>query len=775
MSPLRHKCLVTVASLVGFLSFGLHTEFADAEVAKMEFKDPLVAAADQNFSTEVMSLLKKGHAVNATSDFGTTALMRAAYRGNVEIINALIKAGADANLRDVGGASSLGLAVRQGNADAVTALIKGGADVNQPDNEGWSPLMRAAYLKDTTIFKTLLSNGAGVNYVNKNDESPLTEAVRAGNANAVTLLLKQGAHSATALDIAKRKHADSIIQLLEKGPVLAMSEREVETAALKDPNGNVYQGLTPPSVDSSAKVTSAAKEVKADSDKWNASNANKFVLQLGLFDNEEVAKKKQAEINNGFPELLSDLTLSITKTNMGPGQTGAYVLRANSFIKESAARDRCAKLALRDVECLVIEQSSTDPLATAIPPVVAAPEKSLIEKPEAFPAVTGVDNPVVGTPWSAPTPSLEVPLSPSKDIKTAPKNGVLDADEVNESNPFNSSSAWTPLEKNASNPQATEEKIVSPKDKNVTASPSPKNDKPSNDKPKNDTVAKKTSIDKDVKKPSIDKEATIQTKPAVIPVEPVSAPKEVSHNSREAAMNKDIISTRPGVGVSEAVQISAESPVPMANVVIPGSENLWAELGNFTDAKEAEQFWGHLSKPSSITVKFLEPAVARVEGGNAYIQAGPFASVDAVKGFCDAIDNDVDYCQRVVQVIQNRDIRQVKVMNHQVVRYQDQNPYGRSPYYTGGGDPYAVSGTGIWLQLGSFANEGIARSRFQEIRRHASKDLEFVEPVITSSPYINGSKQSYRLRVGPFASASEASDLSERLKMQGILCMVITK
>ena len=80
----------------------------------------------------VAMLLQSGAAVDATNNNGVTALMRAAYMGEVECARLLLEAGADASLRATGGPfkgmAALEVAETKGEGwycEEVAALLRG--------------------------------------------------------------------------------------------------------------------------------------------------------------------------------------------------------------------------------------------------------------------------------------------------------------------------------------------------------------------------------------------------------------------------------------------------------------------------------------------------------------------------------------------------------------------------------------------------------------------------------------------------------------------------
>ncbi len=88
-----------------------------------EFKNPLVDAADMGMDTMVKRALDATDLdINAQEINGTTALMEAAYSGNVSTVELLLQYGADVNIQDDNGDTALSLAIRQGQQSIITLL-----------------------------------------------------------------------------------------------------------------------------------------------------------------------------------------------------------------------------------------------------------------------------------------------------------------------------------------------------------------------------------------------------------------------------------------------------------------------------------------------------------------------------------------------------------------------------------------------------------------------------------------------------------------------------
>lgn len=108
---------------------------ADVNRADTAGMTPLMVASAYNRADLVKGLLGKKANVNArmadTARIapGTTALMQAAAKGNVEIVRLLMQNGADIAIKDVGGEDAMAAAERNGKSDVVRVL-RGGPESN---------------------------------------------------------------------------------------------------------------------------------------------------------------------------------------------------------------------------------------------------------------------------------------------------------------------------------------------------------------------------------------------------------------------------------------------------------------------------------------------------------------------------------------------------------------------------------------------------------------------------------------------------------------------
>jgi ankyrin repeat protein len=125
---------------------------------------------------------------------GTTALHRAAHRGDVAATKSLLAKGAKAAAVTDTGMTPLELACEAGNAEIVRLLLRSGADANQPLRNGETPLMMAARTGSVPVLKVLLAHGAKIDEREKlRGTTALMWAAANSNPEAVRLLIAKGA------------------------------------------------------------------------------------------------------------------------------------------------------------------------------------------------------------------------------------------------------------------------------------------------------------------------------------------------------------------------------------------------------------------------------------------------------------------------------------------------------------------------------------------------------------------------------------------------------
>ena len=112
---------------------------------------------------KVLEHIKRGIDVNSRNPSGGTALMIAAKRGHLRVIQSLLQSGADPNIALNGPDQTyraLHSAAQEGYDQIVGALLDQGAAINAATGHGETALISAAFYGRTSTVQLLLSRGA---------------------------------------------------------------------------------------------------------------------------------------------------------------------------------------------------------------------------------------------------------------------------------------------------------------------------------------------------------------------------------------------------------------------------------------------------------------------------------------------------------------------------------------------------------------------------------------------------------------------------------------
>lgn len=201
---------------------------SDGEDAAGALTSALVRAAHRGELSQVRAALRAGADPNAHGDGGWTALHAATHRGHLDIANRLLAAGADPNARtEDTGATPLMLAARYGDAALTTRLLEAGADVHATDFAADRALHAAvsdAAHPGGEVVRKLAQAGADLEAEGRLGHTPLVRAAVQGDLDGLIALLDAGARieasaaGATALWHAAACGQEEIVQeLLQRG------------------------------------------------------------------------------------------------------------------------------------------------------------------------------------------------------------------------------------------------------------------------------------------------------------------------------------------------------------------------------------------------------------------------------------------------------------------------------------------------------------------------------------------------------------------------------
>lgn len=203
----------------------------------------LILAAAKTDLALVDVLIDAGANVNEADSSGDTALHYAAGRGGAAVVETLLQACADTGRRDDRGEEPLMWATGRAT---VASLVRGKADVNAVDAQGKSALMFIASRGDDAALEELAaSKDVDLNAVTKAGMSAYDFAIAGGYTQTADLLVQLGAkapesaskvvlRSATEAlqDAARNGDAATCRELLRKDASLVNQEHRGETPLL---------------------------------------------------------------------------------------------------------------------------------------------------------------------------------------------------------------------------------------------------------------------------------------------------------------------------------------------------------------------------------------------------------------------------------------------------------------------------------------------------------------------------------------------------------------
>jgi ankyrin repeat protein len=221
----RNADLMRALLLVALLLTSIATAFGQSAPAgrQQEFID----AAERGDAAAVRKSIAGGVAIDTANERGTTALIAAVQRKQLDVAKLLVQAGADVNRQDDAQQSAFLIAAGDGELELLRLMLGKGADVQRIDGAGNTALIRAAGGGRVDAVKALLKTPVKLDHVNRAGRTALLEAIVAGDGSPrfgqiVLLLSAAGAdvniadqNKLTPLDHVRRKGYDAMAGVLE--------------------------------------------------------------------------------------------------------------------------------------------------------------------------------------------------------------------------------------------------------------------------------------------------------------------------------------------------------------------------------------------------------------------------------------------------------------------------------------------------------------------------------------------------------------------------------
>jgi len=173
---------------------------ADINMRDAQGRTPVMAATRGNQIETVRALIRAGADINIRDNRLDNPFLYAGAEGLLDILNLAIDAGADTQLTNRFGGTALIPAAERGHVAVVeTLLTRTDVAVNHINNLGWTALLEAIILSNgdephQRIVQLLVDHGADVNIADSGGITPLRHARARGFAEIERILLASGAH-----------------------------------------------------------------------------------------------------------------------------------------------------------------------------------------------------------------------------------------------------------------------------------------------------------------------------------------------------------------------------------------------------------------------------------------------------------------------------------------------------------------------------------------------------------------------------------------------------
>lgn len=162
-------------------------------------RTPVMAATHGNRVDTVQALIGAGADINIQDNLKDNPFLYAGAEGLLDVLKLTIAAGASTKITNRYGGTALIPAAERGHVEVVNELLTHtDVAINHINNLGWTALLEAIILGDggprrTEVVRLLIQAGADVNLADGNGVTPLAHARQRGYKAMIELLQKAGA------------------------------------------------------------------------------------------------------------------------------------------------------------------------------------------------------------------------------------------------------------------------------------------------------------------------------------------------------------------------------------------------------------------------------------------------------------------------------------------------------------------------------------------------------------------------------------------------------
>ncbi len=174
---------------------------AEIDARDARGRTAVMAATHGNRAETVQALIRAGADINIRDNRMDNVLLYAGAEGLLDILTLAIDAGADTRLTNRFGGTALIPAAERGHVAVVeTLLTRSDVEVNHINNLGWTALLEAIILSNgdaphQRIVQLLVDHGADMNLADSGGVTPLRHAQSRGFTEIVRILEAAGAQS----------------------------------------------------------------------------------------------------------------------------------------------------------------------------------------------------------------------------------------------------------------------------------------------------------------------------------------------------------------------------------------------------------------------------------------------------------------------------------------------------------------------------------------------------------------------------------------------------